>query len=263
MDSIPQKACTRCKLTKPLTDFGKYRSTPDGLHRWCKVCCAAWRRSRPSNEPSNQDKRCARCGETKPATAFQRSSNLRSGLASWCKACCRAYVYDDPDYRAHKFGYNRARYEAKRDEILAKSREYHADPVVHRRKRAYETRRWQTDLTYRARKRAWNSRDKRTPRGRERSALYAHRRRDRQRGFENTLTRAEWRQILHEQQHKCLACGRAFDLDVKPTRDHVDPNKGLSRDNCQALCGPCNSSKGARHIDYRPIRQFDFGWGDD
>lgn len=32
------KYCSRCKLTKSLSEFGNNRSTKDGKQRWCKKC---------------------------------------------------------------------------------------------------------------------------------------------------------------------------------------------------------------------------------
>jgi hypothetical protein len=32
------KCCSKCKSTKPTTDFGKYKGSKDGLSYWCKSC---------------------------------------------------------------------------------------------------------------------------------------------------------------------------------------------------------------------------------
>lgn len=64
------------------------------------------------------------------------------------------------------------------------------------------------------------------------------------------LTPDEWLAVLDEFGHICLACGSDGPLTV----DHVIPisTGGLNvRENVQPLCGPCNSSKGAKSIDYR------------
>lgn len=64
-------------------------------------------------------------------------------------------------------------------------------------------------------------------------------------------TEAEWRALCAAYGHRCLRCKRRRPL----TRDHVLPvvlGGSNNIDNIQPLCGPCNSSKGARHIDYRP-----------
>lgn len=71
--------------------------------------------------------------------------------------------------------------------------------------------------------------------------------RAREAGADGSFTKEQFR-ALGEQ---CLRCGRK---DVPMTADHVLPlSKGGSNDisNIQPLCGPCNSSKRDKHIDYR------------
>lgn len=68
--------------------------------------------------------------------------------------------------------------------------------------------------------------------------------------IETTLTREEWVAIIERYGGKCLRCGK----QTKLTMDHVIPvSKGgpHSAANIQPLCGPCNSSKGRKIIDYR------------
>jgi len=33
-----EKTCTKCKVSKPVSEFGKHRNLPDGLAKWCKLC---------------------------------------------------------------------------------------------------------------------------------------------------------------------------------------------------------------------------------
>lgn len=40
------KQCTKCRTTKPLTDFYKNRTQPDGHEGWCKDCKKVWRKAR-------------------------------------------------------------------------------------------------------------------------------------------------------------------------------------------------------------------------
>lgn len=39
------KNCPKCKTEKQATDFGRDRSRPDGLQRYCKACCCAYQKS--------------------------------------------------------------------------------------------------------------------------------------------------------------------------------------------------------------------------
>lgn len=67
-----------------------------------------------------------------------------------------------------------------------------------------------------------------------------------------SYTAAEWKCLIEHYGNKCLCCGRT---DVKLTADHIIPiSKGGASniENIQPLCGPCNSGKCDRTIDYRP-----------
>jgi 5-methylcytosine-specific restriction endonuclease McrA len=82
----------------------------------------------------------------------------------------------------------------------------------------------------------------------------SHERRARERNAFGSFTRSEWVTLLDAYSHTCLSCLKS-DPEVKLTADHVVPLvKGGSNtiDNIQPLCGPCNSSKGTKIIDYRP-----------
>ncbi len=84
----------------------------------------------------------------------------------------------------------------------------------------------------------------------ERAALTSRLKKQRRRAA-GVLTAAEWQQILAQYGHRCLACGSDGPLTI----DHVTPvSKGGANTaaNVQPLCGPCNSSKGTKTIDYRP-----------
>jgi hypothetical protein len=51
MDAAREKICSKCKIVKPLTDFGPHKKTPDGRHSWCRACkyeqIKAWRAANP------------------------------------------------------------------------------------------------------------------------------------------------------------------------------------------------------------------------
>ena len=79
-----------------------------------------------------------------------------------------------------------------------------------------------------------------------------HRRMARKAGNGGSFTSGEWNALCAHYGNKCLCCGQS---GVKLTFDHVLPvSKGGTSDisNGQPLCGPCNSAKRDRHIDYRP-----------
>jgi len=75
-------------------------------------------------------------------------------------------------------------------------------------------------------------------------------RRSRLTGAGGSFTAQEWKALCKKHHNKCLRCKRRRKL----TADHVIPvSKGGTSniDNIQPLCGPCNSSKGAKCTDYR------------
>jgi len=63
-------------------------------------------------------------------------------------------------------------------------------------------------------------------------------------------TSAQWIALCNKYHNRCLCCGKKRKL----TADHVVPvSKGGTSniDNIQPLCGPCNSKKGTKVIDFR------------
>ena len=65
-----------------------------------------------------------------------------------------------------------------------------------------------------------------------------------------SFTAAEWLALCIRYHNRCLCCGKRRKL----TADHVIPvSKGGTSNisNIQPLCGPCNSSKRDKTIDYR------------
>jgi 5-methylcytosine-specific restriction endonuclease McrA len=78
-------------------------------------------------------------------------------------------------------------------------------------------------------------------------------RRSREKNIINNLTIQEKNIILSLQNYKCISCDQYFDM-VNPTLDHIIPvvsNGGLTKNNVQILCKPCNSKKFTQEIDYR------------
>lgn len=84
----------------------------------------------------------------------------------------------------------------------------------------------------------------------ERAALTSRLKKQRRRAA-GVFTAADWERIQAQYGHQCLACGSSGPLTI----DHVIPvSKGGENTaaNVQPLCGPCNSSKAAKTVDYRP-----------
>jgi len=62
----------------------------------------------------------------------------------------------------------------------------------------------------------------------------------------NTLISEEWLDILKEFKYECAYCGKEFDCENLPTRDHIIPiSKGGNniKENIVPACRSCNSKK--------------------
>lgn len=158
---------------------------------------------------------------------------------------------------------NRRYYEANRDKILDRMRQYREScpekatrwfrthrkerkdymrtyRQVHRldiltQQRNHRSANKDVDVTYRA----GHLEEHRLFEEKRRAAKYANT------PVDELLTPAEWRTILAEANGHCHYCGK----EAKLTLDHVIPlSKGgkHSKDNVVAACRRCNSSKGAR-----------------
>jgi 5-methylcytosine-specific restriction endonuclease McrA len=87
----------------------------------------------------------------------------------------------------------------------------------------------------------------------ETTNVRSHARRTRVEANGGHLTPRQWRALKKAQGYRCLCCGRC-EPEIKLTIDHVIPvSRGGNNgpENCQGLCGECNSSKGTRTTDYR------------
>jgi hypothetical protein len=97
-----------------------------------------------------------------------------------------------------------------------------------------------------------------SPRGQAAIWRYQHKRRSRILSTPCTLTHTQWNKIIADQENECNMCGRKFTKDLPPTKDHILPltkGHGLTFENVQALCKPCNSKK-YNNIDYNLIQSW-------
>ena len=187
------------------------------------------------------EKKCTSCKKIKPLSEFYTDPMRSDGYYTKCKKCHSRAV--------KKWQTNN----------VAKFKEINRTwKKAHKKQRAEESRKWARTHQEESRGRAKRSREKHpeTSRNWRKNNLdklrnYTQIRRARIKGNGGDLTVEEWYAILDFYGHKCLCCGRG---DVKLTIDHVLPifhGGKHSADNVQPLCGPCNSRKKDKHIDYR------------
>jgi 5-methylcytosine-specific restriction endonuclease McrA len=175
---------------------------------------------------------CSDCGVLKSISEFPPKQGR-------CKPCFYAYVNrrraerrKDPVLSAQdtaaKVAYNRIWQEKHRQQYRKYQEQYRAEHPI--QMRAYE-KKWRQSNP-------------------DNLVARAHRRKARIKGNGGSYTAKEWRALCAHYDHRCLCCGEQKPLTV----DHVIPvSKGgvNTISNIQPLCGPCNSSKGDKTIDYR------------
>ncbi|GAQ83961.1 hypothetical protein KFL_001700160 [Klebsormidium nitens] len=84
-----EKRCGMCLKVRRLREFQPQRSSPDGVHYWCRGCAAQLSRARrglAAGVVAGQA-HCPCCGEVKDRALFGLESRQRSGLQKICRAC--------------------------------------------------------------------------------------------------------------------------------------------------------------------------------
>ena len=185
-----------------------------------------------------EQKHCRKCGEWQNLEAFGKDRTRPDGRQSWCKACHNSYRRQ----RYITSEYDRTYQVTHKTQIATYVRSWRAGRGLSDKDRALRNarlHRWY-----------WGNLD----RGRAARKVKEHRRRARKVGNGGTYTVIQWESLCEQYGNCCLACGATGLLTV----DHIVPLAlGGANDigNLQPLCGPCNSYKYARIIDYRPNKQ--------
>lgn len=86
------KTCSKCKATKPSSEFYNEPKRPDGKCPWCKRCkndqpSKKRARERENIRQNTLSKKCSTCQEVKPASEFFSNTRRQDGLATNCKTC--------------------------------------------------------------------------------------------------------------------------------------------------------------------------------
>ncbi len=162
-------------------------------------------------------KTCTKCGKNKDLEEYYRNANHKDGRQPECKSC-RIAVQKE----------------------YAKSDKGKAVNAKHMKS---------------AKGKATQSKYMKTDKGKATAARRNNNSRYWKSKTLNDLHAKEFNYIIYDcQDNKCACCGRTFNKNLKPTRDHIYPvSKGgdFTVHTVQALCQSCNSKKGIEHIDYR------------
>lgn len=181
-------------------------------------------------------KKCIRCSETKPLNEFVKDNRRLNGVGSHCSKCVNeiAKIWRDNNPE-------RARENSRRNA----SKQYAENPLVYylrnlkwRKKNPEKISEY--NHTY----------HKEHP---EQAHINQQNRRAMMKNSNGKFTNQEWENLKKQYNFACLRCGKN-EPEIKLTPDHVKPLKQGGEniiDNIQPLCHSCNSSKGAKYIDYR------------
>lgn len=184
-------------------------------------------------------KRCTKCGEEKPLSEFEKEKRKKDGMSSWCLKC---HNEQKRRYRA-----------ANREKMREKDHKWKA---ANPEKALAAARKWKATNPEKVRElnHKWRAAHPEKVREHERNhhAL--------KKGNGGKITDAECLWLKEFYNYTCLCCERK-EPEIKLELDHVIPLKLGGRNdikNAQPLCRSCNSSKNAKHIDYRPSLVMEF-----
>lgn len=104
---LGSKRCPRCSSLKPVADFGRNRSTSDGLQKHCRQCRAQLhdetfddRKAKAQQLVAGTTKECRTCHEVKDLNEYYVSVSAKDGRLNQCKECVkerkRAEYREDP-----------------------------------------------------------------------------------------------------------------------------------------------------------------------
>lgn len=227
MDSIPQKCCSKCGETKPLTEFSPDKRRIDGRSSHCRQCHRSYEVLHPRplkpKLQSGDSKTCNRCGTTKPVEQFVRCKD-GDGYRNQCKGCHYATTNTwRAQNKEHRREYDRRNY----DRLSQQQREWAArnhDRILAKRRLRYKT---------------------------PRALLYARLRAHERRVVKSGTVTPDQIAALHQQQGRCYYCKKPFNNRRNATIDHVIPlSKGGQHNisNIVLACWPCNNKKRAQIV---------------
>jgi 5-methylcytosine-specific restriction endonuclease McrA len=233
------KVCRKCGEKKSVSEFYKQKSNKDGFNNACKKCIGVMRseyyyknieiiRGRNQEYYSNNvDSIKCKNQEYRESHREERSTreaNYRVVHKGEINTKERERYIRLPTKRNNGMKY----YVSNKEEILDNRVEYY----VSNREDILKIR----------------SEYSKTPRGKAVGARAGHKRRSKDKNLKNTLTLKQWNKILKMQNNKCADCGKEFNENLIPHRDHIIPLSnpacpGLTFGNVQALCHSCNCKK--------------------
>lgn len=222
------KQCTKCHEWKDKSAFNRNaRYKTSGLNPVCKMCDSIIRKAQYAANPEHYRKRMRKYYADHP-DAYQKGQARKKIVKAWRKPESRVKSAEyKRNHREQARKWQKTYYQKFKDKCRAAIKKWYASHP-------------NFESEYRRKRYAENPQ-------REIARVHKHQALLKNAG---TFTQAEWDALCARYGNRCLRCGSDGPLTI----DHVIP---LSRggkntiDNIQPLCHKCNSSKGAKHIDYR------------
>lgn len=261
MNSITEKICTKCWELKSVSEFSKHKGCKGGVNSVCRVCQKEYARQ---YYKANSEKVKQKVNEYR----FANLEKVYAGIRRYVqnnkdKVLARRRIYQEKntekikEYKQKWYIDNleslkeryHKRYILKSDEDKARAKKWRSENLerveFNKRKYYFEN---QEELRERSRQWRKNNPEKRRALNRLHRARKA--------GSGGKITVQEWEALKKFYNYTCLRCGKR-EPEIKLTLDHVLPLKlggKHSIENAQPLCHSCNSSKNAKHVDYRKVK---------
>lgn len=230
------KTCTKCKETKPVSEFTRDKSKKDGLRTTCKACHKAYREA---NKGLIAAKKKAWAAANKESIAAKKKAWRQSNKES-IDAQKKAWDAANPDKVK---GYQKAYREANKEKVKAYQKAWAAanpDKVKAYHKAYFEANKEKVKSSQKAYREA--SKVKRR--------AYEHARRARKENAQGTHTAEQWQARLDYFGHKCRYCGSRDNIEC----EHQIPlSRGGSNwpANLAPACKSCNCGKGTKtHLEF-------------
>ena len=233
------KHCSTCKQRRCLGNFHRFVHSKDGFRTTCKICRKEERETEEFKaKRREQDRKNADSINKRKRDAYSLNPELhRQRNKTWRDKHPEAARTSMQKYNRSEKGKARER----------RWRELNPKKVKTIRANSWSLH-WEAYmpkiLAYRQSHRL-EHRLHALPRNAKRRTMKTH--------AGGSFTLAEWETLKSKYDYTCLKCGKC-EPEIKLTADHIIPvvKHGTSFiNNIQPLCGPCNTSKGTKIIDYR------------
>lgn len=127
-DLLLTKVCSKCRLEKPLEDFGFSKQSKDGKNSWCKSCVNTDQNKKRAENPGyvdevnkrRRDKLLVEAPEHRKAR-LQKLRDYRNEHKEEIEEARRKKYRDEPEYREFKIAETQAYYADHREEQIEKS----------------------------------------------------------------------------------------------------------------------------------------------